>query len=155
MKYICSNCEKVFTNHTKCKEHEMECSETNKSQRTLRSQRTYIKYIVLDRDFDDNEIHIWEHPNAINIHGDYYNLAPGTNHRLYDDTILEKDFEKVVIDDNYNFSICTKFSDEEHEKKYIEKLFERKREEIEQRIQELKDLQDNLNKDVKVFRKTI
>ena len=149
MRYVCSNCEKIFTDHAKCKEHEMKCRETNKGQ------ITYIKYIVLDRDFNDNEIHIWEHPNAINLHDDYYNLAPGTNHHLYDGTILEKDFEKVIIDDNYNFSICTKFSDEETEKKYIEKLFERKHEELEQKIQELKELQDNLNKDLKVFRKTI
>ena len=47
------------------------------------------------------------------------------------------------------------FSDEETEKKYIEKLFERKHEEIEQMIQKLKELQDNLNKDLKIFRKTI
>ena len=149
MKYICSNCEKIFIDHTACKEHEKNCMETNNGY------PTYIKYIVLDRDFDDNEIHIWEHPNAMNVHDDYYNLAPGTNNPLYDDIILEKDFEKVIIDDNYNFSICTKFSDEETEKKYIEKLFERKHEELEQQIQKLKDLQDNLGKDVKIFRKIV
>ena len=112
MKFICSKCNKIFENYNECASHENKCIGSIKSE-NKKDEYVYLKYLILAPDFDDDEIHIYEHPKAIQLSKNYYNCCPNNHH--YDETIEIKEFDTVFINDNGDYCIITKNKDENHE----------------------------------------
>ena len=147
MNFMCSKCNKIFENYNECVSHEKKCFK-------LINNKCYLKYIKLDSDYNDNEIHVYEHPNAIQVSDNYYNCCP--NHRYYDEEIEIKEFDTVFIDDNDGcYCIITKDANEEHERESIKKLFDYKKQKMTDYYNELQNLINFLGKSYKTYRKII
>jgi len=138
MKFICSKCNKIFENYNECVSHENKCIGSIKSEN--KNKKCYLKYIMLDSDYNDNEIHIYEHPDAIQVRDNYYNCCP--NNRHYDEVIEIKEFDTVFLDDNCYYCIIVKNENEEHERESIKKLFDYKKQKM---IDYYNDLQEKIN----------